>query len=38
MHEKINNMPEFYVIFARKIFPRIFGGKCLCPPLVSYAL
>jgi len=33
MPEKINKMPEFYTIFARKYFLPEFGGL----PPVSYA-
>jgi len=37
--KKINKMPEFYMIFARKIFFPNFGrGRGKCPPsTVSYA-
>jgi len=41
MPEKINKMPKFYMIFARKIFFPIFGGGASAPPAppthVSYA-
>jgi len=38
MPEKINKMPEFYMIFARKTFlSRIFGASAPAPPPVSYA-
>ena len=33
---KINKMPEFYMIFARKIFFPNFGGKCPLPAPISY--
>jgi len=36
--EKTYKMPDFYIIFDRKIFFRILGGKCLpTPSPVSYA-
>ena len=28
---KINKMPEFYMIFARNFFPRIWGGGASAP-------
>jgi len=35
MPEKINKMPEFYLIFARKIyFPELGGQVPLCPRLL----
>ena len=35
---KINKIPKFYTIFARKIFSRIFyGGRGKCPCPISYA-
>jgi len=35
---KINKMPEFYMIFARKIFfPNFRGASALPLPPVSYA-
>jgi len=35
---KINKVPEFYMIFARKIFlPEFGGGNCSSLPPVSYA-
>jgi len=38
MPEKFNKMPEFYMIFARKIFFRNFfwGGGEVAPSPVSY--
>ena len=41
MPDKINKMPKFYMIFARKFFSRIFFGRGATAPLplppVSYA-
>jgi len=33
MREKINKRPEFYMIFARKIYfcPNLGGGRGKCP-------
>ena len=35
---KINNMPEFYIIIARKIFSRILGNTCPPDPLSPTAM
>jgi len=42
MPEKINKVPEFYTIFARRIFFPIFffwggGGGASCPVSYAYA-
>ena len=37
MPEKINKMPEFYTIFARKFFSRFFLGGKLPPASYAYA-
>jgi len=33
---KMNKIPEFYVIIARKIFSRVFWGVRASTPSVSY--